>query len=117
MARMFNGRPPRALLTGLASKSKEMHDLCNEMLLRLDEDGRDKAAKADRDAWLLRRDMGNRRAAEQREIEAVRAKEAAKRYNNSGYVDEDESFRGMKSVWDKQLEDYIRRRDASLHIT
>lgn len=70
VARMFNGKPPTALLAGLASKSKEMHDLCSKI------GGKTRAA--DREAaWLLRRDAGNRRAAEQR----VRSKEAAAVYN------------------------------------
>lgn len=104
VSRMFCGKPPPALLAGLASKSEEMHELCNKMPSVSGE----KPCAADLEAaWLLRRDAGNRRVAEQR----VREKEAATVYNNSGYGDEDETFRGMKAVWDKRLDEYIRMRD------
>jgi len=104
VARMFKGKPPPALLAGLASKGIEMHDL------RIKDGER---ASADREAlWLLRRDAGNRRAAEAAAEQRVRAKEAAVRYNNSGYWEEDDTFRGMKTIWEKRLNEYIQQRDA-----
>jgi len=116
VVKMFKGKLPKALLKGLASKSPELYALCSKIdVYDKDEQYKAKVAmhKSDRDAWIQRRDEGNRRVAEARahacelkkraEMEASRALDEAK-------------CREMQPTWDKMLEDIVRKRDRGYPI-
>ena len=110
VVKMFNGKPPSALLKGLASKNQELYALCSKIVVD-DKDERYKAKvnlyKSNRDAWIQRRDEGNRRVAEER----ARAREHQKRAETEAKRASDEAMcRKMQLVWDKMLDDIVLKR-------